>query len=178
LGDQSQIDLHEQRSGCAVEREARSGGELVYSELEILDGRTVQGFITSSASDFDVSATWRDDNSASLDYAGHDGESWYEMEEPGDGTLQATYHLVYSGGTEDGGYERAFDGAREYQFDRYPDEGDWAVLHIWWLLNYDGSGEGEVLGVGHDGSTLTCWYSWDSDGVGSYSCDDGTSGPY
>jgi hypothetical protein len=178
LGVVQQSAVREQRQGCVIEQRARSGDATVTTEAEILDADTVAGTVLSTASDFDIAATWRSDFSAELSYAGHDGESWYEMVKPGDGTLEASYHLAYDGGVEDGAYTRDFDGAREYRFDRTPDEGDWEVLHIWWLLRYDGSGEGEVIGEGVDGSTLTCWYEWDAEGVGSYTCDDGSSGPY
>jgi hypothetical protein len=178
LGVEQRAGVRERRQGCAVEQVFERAGATVTTTAWIVDDDTVQGSVTSTDSDFDVTATWHADHSAELSYAGHDGESWYEVLEPGDGTREASYHLAYSGGTEDGGYLRAFDGAREYRFDRFPDEGEWAVLHYWWLLNYDGSGEGEVVGEGYDGTILTCWYEWDAQGVGSYTCDDGTSGPY
>ncbi len=178
LGQEEGARVEQSRRGCRVQGSAFAGADRVSTVSEIVDESTVRGLITSTASDFDVTATWRADHSAELIYDGHDGESWYEVEEPGDGTRQASFHLSYDGGTEDGGYERSFDGAREYRFDRFPDSGEWSVMHIWWLLFYDGSGQGEVVGQALDGSSLTCWYEWDADGVGSYSCDDGTSGPY
>jgi hypothetical protein len=168
----------EQRRGCDIEREVRSSDALVRTLATIVDEDTVWGAVTNTASPYDVTATWRSDHSASLSYAGHDGQSWYEVEEPGDGTREARFHLVYDGGHEDGGYVRTLDGAREYEFDRYPDEGEWVVMHLWWLIRYDGSGEGEVVGEDAEGNTLTCWYEWDAGSVGSYSCDDGTGGPY
>ncbi len=178
LGELARGSVDERRTGCAVERVAHSEGARVTTLAWIVDDDTVTGTITSTASAFDVTATWRSDHSASQSYAGHDGESWYEVEEPGDGTREASFHLAYDGYTEDGGYVRTIGGDREYDFDRVHDSGEWVVMHIWWLLRYDGSGEGEVVGEAEDGSSLTCWYEWDADGVGSYSCDDGTSGPY
>ncbi len=178
LGVVEHSEVVEARCGCDLIRVETAGGDSVTTHATISDARTVQGLVTSTASEFDVTATWRDDHSAELDYAGHDGESWYAVLEPGDGTRQASFHLLYDGGSEDGGYVRSLDGTREYSFDRLPDGGEWEVMHIWWLLHYDGSGEGEVVGEAADGSTLTCWYEWDAHGVGSYECDDGTSGPY
>jgi len=178
LGVVEQATVSESRRGCRMSRRVEANGAIVSTEAQTLDDHTVTGVLTNSASDFDVTATWRSDHSAELAYAGYDGESWYDVDEPGDGTRDATFHLAYDGGTEDGGYQRGLDGAREYGFDRFPDSGEWQVMHIWWLLNYDSSGQGEVVGEGSDGSSLTCWYAWDAAGVGSYSCDDGTSGPY
>ena len=178
LGVEQHAGAVERREGCGVEQVFERGGAVVTTAAEIVDDDTVHGSVTSTGSAYDVTATWRSDHSTELSYAGHDGESWYEVLEPGDGSREASYHLAYSGGTEDGGYLRDLGGARQYVFDRFPDEGEWAVLHYLWLLRYDGSGEGEVVGEAHDGSTLTCWYEWDAEGVGSYECDDGTSGPY
>lgn len=178
LGNLEQARVVESRQGCRISSQVALEGEQVTTVAEIVDESTVQGLITGTRSEFDVTATWRADFSAALSYAGHDGESWYEVEEPGDGTRSATFHLAYDGGREDGGYERSLDGTREYLFDRFPEGGEWSVMHIWWLLHYDGSGQGEVVGEALDGTTLTCWYEWDSEGVGSYLCDDGTSGPY
>jgi hypothetical protein len=178
LGVERRAGGVERRQGCAVERVLRSEEGTVTTTAEILDADTVRGGVEATGSAFHVTATWRSDHSVEEAYEGHDGESWYEVLEPGDGTRQATFHLRQADSTEDGGYVRDLAGDREYDFDRVPNEGEWTVLHIHWLLRYDGSGEGEVVGERGDGSTLTCWYSWDSEGGGSYTCDDGTSGPY
>ncbi len=173
--------VSERRRGCEIERSERvsdpAGQATVESQLEILDDDTLAFSIQSSSSDYMVTGQAHSDLSTELYYQGHDGESWYDVLEPGDGTRVATFWLRYSGGYEDGGYERDLAGTREYVFDRFPDEGDWQVLHIWWLQHYDGSGQGQVVGEGESG-TLSCCYEWDAQGEGWYECDDGSSGPY
>ncbi len=182
LGEVTGAEVDEERCGCELTRRTEPWGEgsrgFVYTVATIQDADTVWVASTSEASEFDVTALHRSDASVLSSYEGLDGESWYEVTEPGDGTRSASFHLRYDGGTEDGGYVRDLAGTRAYTFDRHPEEGDWLVLHLWWLLHYDGSGQGEVVGEGVDGTELTCWYEWDAQGEGSYSCDDGTSGPY
>lgn len=177
LGVLVAVGVREQRRGCAVVTEITGDVEAL-TEATIQDADTVVGLTTAPHGDYDVRSTWRSDGSRDAWCEGRDGVSWYDVREPGDGTRAAIFLRYYPGGREEGGYERAFDGTRDYRFDRFPDEGEWVVEHIRWLLRYDGSGEGEVTGERQDGSTLTCWYAWDADGVGGYTCDDGSSGPY
>lgn len=174
--------VDEERCGCEMVRRSEpwDGAErdLVEENATIQDAHSVVVQSASEASEYHVTTLHRSDGSRRSSYEGKDGESWYEVLEPGDGTRSASFHLRYQGGVEDGGYERDLRGTRAYTFDRRPDEGDWTVLHLWWLQHYDGSGLGEVAGEGVDGTLLTCWYRWEADGQGSYECDDGSSGPY
>ncbi len=183
LGATSASYVWESWQGCAFQRESESEAEGLLTQVstvgELLDDERLVQVSASPSSPWTVTTERYADLSAHESHTSSDGESWYEADEPGDGTRQVEFWLRDGDGLgyEEGGYLRSFEGTRAYDFRRYPEDGSWDVLHKRWVLRYDGSGHGSVVGE-KDGETLTCKYIWDSAGVGSYLCDDGQSGPY